>query len=59
MRSLFLMDLLVKNVSNMIQFILMMSVPGVLFFVCVMVISTCSDCDRTRALDVRDNHFPI
>ena len=49
---LFLMELMVENVSRKIQFGLMILVVGAYFMVWVMVSPTCSDRDTVRVLYV-------
>ena len=51
--------MIVEHVSNRIQLGLMISVAGILVVVCVVVISTCSDCDPKQSLDVDDGQFPV
>ena len=43
---------------NRIQLGLVMSVSGMLVSVCVIVSSTCSDCDPVLSLAVYDGHIP-
>ena len=57
-RLLFLMELMVEQVSRMIQFGLIILVVGTSFVVWVMVGPTCSDCVPVRVLAVDDGQFP-
>ena len=57
-RLLFLMELMVEQVSRRIQFRLIILVVGASFVVCVMVRPTCIDCVPVRVLDVDDGKFP-
>ena len=57
-RLLFLMELMVEQVSSRIQFGLIILVVGASFVVWVMVSPTCSDCVPVRVLDVDDGQFP-
>ena len=57
-RFLFLMELMVENVSRSIQFGLMMLVVGASFEVWVMVSPTCIYCDPVRVLAVDNGKFP-
>ena len=54
---LFLMDLVVENVSKMIQFGLIMLVVGASFVVWVMKIPTCNDYYPTQVLDADNGKF--
>ena len=53
-RFLFMMELMVENVSRRIKFGLMVLVVGAYFVVWVMVSPTCSDCDPLQVLAVND-----
>ena len=53
------MELMVENVSNMIQFGFMISFTGVSFVVCAMVSPIFSDYDPTLVIDVEDRQYPI
>ena len=48
---------MVENVSNRIQFELMIFVVGASFVFWVMVSLTCIDCDPVRVLDMDDGKF--
>ena len=56
-RFIFLTELMVDHVSHIIQLLFMMSVNGMLVIFCVMVITTCSDCDPSWELDVDYGQF--
>ena len=57
-RFLFMMELMVENVSRRIQFGYIILVVGASFAVWFMVIHTCSDCDPVWVLAVDDGNFP-
>ena len=56
-RFLFMMKLMVENVSTRIQFELMILLVCDSLLVWVMLGPTCSDCDPVRVLDVDDGKF--
>ena len=58
-RLLFLMELMVEQVSRRIQFGLIILVVGASFVVWVMVSPTCSDCVPVRVLAVDDGQYPV
>ena len=56
-RLLFMMELMVEQVSRRIQFGLIILVVGASFVVWVMVSPICSDCVPVRVLAVDDEQF--
>ena len=58
-RLLFLVELMVEQVSRRIQFGLIILAFGASFLVWVMVRPTCSDCVPVRVLAVHGGQFPV
>ena len=58
-RLLFLMEVMVEQVSRRIQFGLIILVVGASFVVLVMVRHTCNDCVTVRVLAIDDGKFPV